>query len=56
MIEVGLARRHAILDQMRRAGPATAGFDCLRIGLAAAVLTWRSIILPTGSTPLDRAP
>jgi hypothetical protein len=41
---------------MRRAGPATAGFDCLRIGLVAAVLTWRGIILSTGSTPLDRAP
>ena len=40
---------------MRTAGPATTGFDYLRIGLATAVLTWHSIILSTGSTPLDRA-
>jgi peptidoglycan/LPS O-acetylase OafA/YrhL len=40
---------------MRSAGPATAGFDYLRIGLATAVLTWHSIILSTGSAPLDRA-
>lgn len=40
---------------MRSAGPATAGFDYLRIGLATAVLAWHSIILSTGSAPLDRA-
>ena len=40
---------------MRSAGPATAGFDYLRIGLATAVLAWHSIILSTGSTPLDQA-
>jgi len=50
-----LAKQHTILDQMRTAGPATTGFDYLRIGLATAVLTWHSIILSTGSTPLDRA-
>jgi peptidoglycan/LPS O-acetylase OafA/YrhL len=50
-----LATHHTILDEMRSAGPATAGFDYLRIGLATAVLTWHSIILSTGSTPLDQA-
>ena len=40
---------------MRRAGPSTTGFDYLRIGLAVAVLVWHSIILSTGSTPLDQA-
>jgi peptidoglycan/LPS O-acetylase OafA/YrhL len=50
-----LATQHTILDEMRSAGPATAGFDYLRIGLATAVLTWHSIILSTGSTPLDQA-
>jgi hypothetical protein len=30
-------------------------FDYLRIGLATAVLTWHSIILSTGSAPLDQA-
>lgn len=50
-----MATQHTILDQMRSAGPATAGFDYLRIGLATAVLTWHSIILSTGSTPLDHA-
>jgi len=37
------------------AGAATAGFDYLRVGLALAVLAWHSIILSTGSTPLDQA-
>jgi peptidoglycan/LPS O-acetylase OafA/YrhL len=50
-----LATQHTILDEMRSAGPATTGFDYLRIGLATAVLTWHSIILSTGSTPLDQA-
>jgi peptidoglycan/LPS O-acetylase OafA/YrhL len=50
-----LATQHTILDEMRSAGPATTGFDYLRIGLATAVLAWHSIILSTGSTPLDRA-
>jgi peptidoglycan/LPS O-acetylase OafA/YrhL len=50
-----LATQHTILDEMRSAGPATAGFDYLRIGLATAVLTWHSIILSTGSAPLDQA-
>lgn len=50
-----MATQHTILDEMRSAGPATAGFDYLRIGLATAVLTWHSIILSTGSTPLDQA-
>jgi peptidoglycan/LPS O-acetylase OafA/YrhL len=54
-IEVRLATQRTILDQMRSAGPATTGFDYLRISLATAVLTWHSIILSTGSTPLDRA-
>jgi peptidoglycan/LPS O-acetylase OafA/YrhL len=54
-IEVRLATQRTILDQMRSAGPATTGFDYLRIGLATAVLTWHSIILSTGSAPLDRA-
>jgi peptidoglycan/LPS O-acetylase OafA/YrhL len=40
---------------MRSAGPATTGFDYLRIALATAVLAWHSIILSTGSAPLDRA-
>lgn len=53
--EVRLATEPTILDEMQRAGPATAGFDYLRIGLATAVLTWHSIILSTGSAPLDRA-
>jgi peptidoglycan/LPS O-acetylase OafA/YrhL len=47
--------QHTILDEMRSAGPGTTGFDYLRIGLATAVLTWHSIILSTGSAPLDRA-
>jgi peptidoglycan/LPS O-acetylase OafA/YrhL len=50
-----LATQHTILDEMRSAGPATTGFDYLRIGLATAVLAWHSIILSTGSTPVDRA-
>jgi peptidoglycan/LPS O-acetylase OafA/YrhL len=50
-----LATQHTILDEMRSAGPETTGFDYLRIGLATAVLTWHSIILSTGSAPLDRA-
>jgi peptidoglycan/LPS O-acetylase OafA/YrhL len=50
-----LATQHTILDEIRIAGPATAGFDYLRIGLATAVLIWHSIILSTGSTPLDQA-
>ena len=50
-----MATQHTILDEMRRAGPAPTGFDYLRIGLATAVLVWHSIILSTGSTPLDRA-
>ncbi|HEY6734768.1 MAG TPA: acyltransferase family protein [Roseiarcus sp.] len=50
-----MATQHTILDEMRSAGPATAGFDYLRIGLATAVLTWHSIILSTGSAPLDQA-
>ena len=50
-----MATQHTILDEMRSAGPATTGFDYLRIGLATAVLTWHSIILSTGSAPLDRA-
>jgi len=54
-IEVRLATQHTILDEMRSAGPATTGFDYLRIGLATAVLTWHSIIVSTGSAPLDRA-
>ena len=54
-IEVRLATQHTILDEMRSAGPGTTGFDYLRIGLATAVLTWHSIILSTGSAPLDRA-
>jgi peptidoglycan/LPS O-acetylase OafA/YrhL len=53
--EVRLATQHTILDEMRRAGPATTGFDYLRISLATAVLIWHSIILSTGSAPLDRA-
>jgi peptidoglycan/LPS O-acetylase OafA/YrhL len=54
-IGVRLATQHTILDRMRSAGPATTGFDYLRIGLATAVLAWHSIILSTGSTPLDQA-
>jgi peptidoglycan/LPS O-acetylase OafA/YrhL len=54
-IEVRLATQHTILDRMRSAGPATTGFDYLRIGLATAVLAWHSIVLSTGSKPLDRA-
>ena len=50
-----MATQHTILDEIRIAGPATAGFDYLRIGLATAVLTWHSIILSTGSAPLDQA-
>jgi peptidoglycan/LPS O-acetylase OafA/YrhL len=50
-----VATQHTILDEMQSAGPATTGFDYLRIGLATAVLAWHSIILSTGSTPLDRA-
>jgi peptidoglycan/LPS O-acetylase OafA/YrhL len=50
-----LATQHTILDEMRSVGPGTTGFDYLRIGLATAVLTWHSIILSTGSAPLDRA-
>ena len=50
-----MATQHTILDEMRSAGPATAGFHYLRIGLATAVLTWHSIVLSTGSTPLDQA-
>ncbi len=53
--EVRLATKRTILDEMRSAGPATTGFDYLRIGLATAVLAWHSIILSTGSVPLDRA-
>jgi hypothetical protein len=53
-VEVHLATQHTILDQMRSAGRATTGFDYLRLGLATAVLTWHSIILSTGSTPLDQ--
>jgi peptidoglycan/LPS O-acetylase OafA/YrhL len=40
---------------MRSAGPGTTGFDYLRLGLATAVLAWHSVILSTGSIPLDRA-
>ena len=36
-------------------GPATAGFDYLRIGLALAVMVWHSIFVSTGSISLDRA-
>jgi peptidoglycan/LPS O-acetylase OafA/YrhL len=50
-----LATQRTILDEMRKAGSATTGFVYLRIGLATAVLVWHSIILSTGSTPLDRA-
>jgi peptidoglycan/LPS O-acetylase OafA/YrhL len=50
-----LATKHTILDEMRSAGPTTTGFDYLRIALATAVLAWHSIILSTGSAPLDRA-
>ncbi len=50
-----MATKHTIRDEMRSGGPATTGFDYLRIGLATAVLAWHSIILSTGSTPLDRA-
>ena len=44
-----MSTQHTIFDEMRSAGPATTGFDYLRIGLATAVLTWHSIILSTGS-------
>jgi peptidoglycan/LPS O-acetylase OafA/YrhL len=50
-----LATKRTILDEMRSAGPATTGFDYLRLGLATAVLAWHSVILSTGSIPLDRA-
>ncbi len=43
---------HTIADEMQKAGPATAGFDYLRIGLALAVLAWHSIALGTGSAAL----
>jgi peptidoglycan/LPS O-acetylase OafA/YrhL len=50
-----LATKHSISDEMQSAGPAATGFDYLRISLATAVLAWHSIILSTGSAPLDRA-
>jgi hypothetical protein len=50
-----LAKDHTILQQMRCASAATAGFDYLRIGLALAMFAWRSIVLSTGSTGLDEA-
>jgi peptidoglycan/LPS O-acetylase OafA/YrhL len=50
-----LATKRTILDEMQSAGPATTGFDYLRLGLATAVLAWHSVILSTGSIPLDRA-
>jgi peptidoglycan/LPS O-acetylase OafA/YrhL len=50
-----LATKRTILDEMRSAGPGTTGFDYLRLGLATAVLAWHSVILSTGSIPLDRA-
>jgi peptidoglycan/LPS O-acetylase OafA/YrhL len=40
---------------MRSAGLAPTGFGYLRISLATAGLAWHSIILSTGSAPLDRA-
>ena len=50
--EVGPAKAHTISDEMRKAGPATAGFDYLRIGLALAVVAWHSVALSTGSEAL----
>ena len=50
-----MAKNQTILEKMRDAGPATAGFDYLRIGLALAVLVWHSIVISGGSASLDKA-
>ncbi len=50
-----MAKDRTIFDEMRNAGPTTAGFDYLRIGLALAVLIWHSVIISTGSAALDQS-